>query len=258
MAKATSPKEERVPKVGANVGLRPATATRAGTTRASVEKPGLPSTKPSENLPSRNVVPEHLRKVTGATEEDFEFQLLTQAAGALASAKGDPEDDMRNKLLVAIAALKDIAPRDGLEGMLAVQMIGIHDAAMESLRRAALPDQSLIGREHHLKYATKLTAIFERQVAALDKHRGKGQQKITVEHVTVQAGGQAIVGSVETGRSSAFGRTHASSEPAPAPSGDPSRTKLGEDLSADDMPEQEVLAVDNAPKQVSTRKSKAR
>jgi hypothetical protein len=31
---------------------------------------------------------------------------------------------------------------------------------------------------------------------ALDKHRGKGQQKITVEHVTVEAGGQAIVGNV--------------------------------------------------------------
>ncbi len=37
------------------------------------------------------------------------------------------------------------------------------------------------------------------QVETLDKHRGKSQQKITVEHVNVEAGGQAIVGNVHTG-----------------------------------------------------------
>lgn len=53
-------------------------------------------------------------------------------------------------------------------------------------------------RDQNLKHAVKLLGIYERQLAALDKHRGKGQQKITVEHVTVEAGGQAIVGNVET------------------------------------------------------------
>ena len=33
---------------------------------------------------------------------------------------------------------------------------------------------------------------------ALNRHRGKGQQKVTVEHVHVHAGGQAVVGLVET------------------------------------------------------------
>jgi hypothetical protein len=32
---------------------------------------------------------------------------------------------------------------------------------------------------------------------ALNRHRGKGQQKITVEHVHVHSGGQAVVGIVE-------------------------------------------------------------
>jgi len=32
---------------------------------------------------------------------------------------------------------------------------------------------------------------------ALNKHRGKGQQKVTVEHVHVHEGGQAVVGNVE-------------------------------------------------------------
>jgi hypothetical protein len=36
-------------------------------------------------------------------------------------------------------------------------------------------------------------------VEALNRHRGKGQQKVTVEHVHVHAGGQAVVGIVEAG-----------------------------------------------------------
>ena len=32
----------------------------------------------------------------------------------------------------------------------------------------------------------------------LDKHRSRNPQKVVVEHVNVEAGGQAIVGHVET------------------------------------------------------------
>jgi len=35
------------------------------------------------------------------------------------------------------------------------------------------------------------------QFATLNRHRGKGQQKVTVEHVHVHQGGQAIVGHVQ-------------------------------------------------------------
>jgi hypothetical protein len=50
-----------------------------------------------------------------------------------------------------------------------------------------------------LKHATKLMALYEKQHRALQKSKGKGQQKVTVEHVHVEAGGQAIVGNVEAG-----------------------------------------------------------
>lgn len=83
--------------------------------------------------------------------------------------------------------------------MLAVQMIGTHAAAMECLRRAMLPEQTFAGRDMALKHAHKLMTLYTQQLAALDKHRGKGQQKITVERVTVQSGGQAIVGNVDAG-----------------------------------------------------------
>jgi hypothetical protein len=44
--------------------------------------------------------------------------------------------------------------------------------------------------------AIKLLRTFTMQVEALHRYRGKGQQKVTVEHVHVNAGGQAIVGTV--------------------------------------------------------------
>jgi anaerobic selenocysteine-containing dehydrogenase len=65
--------------------------------------------------------------------------------------------------------------------MLAVQLIASHTAAMESYRRAMLAEQTFEGRQ-----------------AALSQAGGKGQQKVTVEHVHVHAGGQAIVGNVGT------------------------------------------------------------
>ena len=96
--------------------------------------------------------------------------------------------------------LEGIKPQDEIEGMLAAQMVATHSAAMECLRRAMIQNQPALGREQNLKHAAKLLSIYSRQIETLDKHRGKGQQKITVEHVTVEAGGQAMVGHIETGK----------------------------------------------------------
>jgi hypothetical protein len=45
----------------------------------------------------------------------------------------------------------------------------------------------------------KLLRTYTMQVEALQRYRGKGQQKVTVEHVHVHSGGQAIVGAVTQG-----------------------------------------------------------
>ena len=87
---------------------------------------------------------------------------------------------------------------------------------MECFRRAHLPGQPLANREMALKYADKLTRSFAGLVEALDRHRGKGQpQVVRVERVTVEAGGQAIVGAVTQGVGAARNRRI---EPMQAPS----------------------------------------
>jgi hypothetical protein len=51
-------------------------------------------------------------------------------------------------------------------------------------------------RRENLSQANKLCRTYALLLDALNRHRGKGQQKVTVEHVHVNAGGQAIVGVV--------------------------------------------------------------
>jgi len=83
---------------------------------------------------------------------------------------------------------------------MAAQLIAAHNATMECYRRAMIGEQTLEGRRENLNQANKLSRTWATLLEALNKHRGKGQQKVTVEHVHVHQGGQAIVGNVETAR----------------------------------------------------------
>ena len=60
-----------------------------------------------------------------------------------------------------------------------------------------LAEQTFEGRRENLLQANKLSRTYAVLLEALNRHRGKGQQKVTVEHVHVHSGGQAIVGVVE-------------------------------------------------------------
>jgi hypothetical protein len=70
---------------------------------------------------------------------------------------------------------------------------------MECYRRAMIAEQTFEGRRENLSQANKLSRTHATLLEALNRHRGKGQQKVTVEHVHVHDGGQAIVGNVEGG-----------------------------------------------------------
>src|SRR5258707_14567116 len=87
------------------------------------------------------------------------------------------------------AALAGIGPKDEIEGMIGAQLIAAHSAAMECYRRAMLFEQTFGGRRENLSQANKLSRTYAVLLDALNRHRGKGQQKDTVEHVHVHAVG---------------------------------------------------------------------
>jgi hypothetical protein len=91
-----------------------------------------------------------------------------------------------------------VKPRDERKAMLATQMGAIHAATMMLARR--LNHVETIAQQDAAERAlNKLARTFTTQMDALKRYRTGGQQKVTVEHVTVNSGGQAIVGAVTTG-----------------------------------------------------------
>jgi hypothetical protein len=93
--------------------------------------------------------------------------------------------------------------KDRVEAMLIGQMVAANAAAMECLKKASSPETKREHLEQNFKYATKFLDLYLKQFEALDRHRGRGQSTVAVEQVTVQPGGQAIVGNIRTGTDNA-------------------------------------------------------
>jgi hypothetical protein len=127
----------------------------------------------------------------GTTSPAFLDGLLRQVINVSRKGQEPNEGDLNFMLSV----VKGIEPKDEIEAMLAAQMAAVHMASMTFARRLAgvenIPQQDSAERAFN-----KLTRTFAAQMEALKRYRTGGQQKVTVEHVTVQAGGQAIVGNV--------------------------------------------------------------
>ncbi len=128
---------------------------------------------------------------------DHRTTLLGQVSGAIPYGKG--QGTTPGALNFALDAVASLEPRDGLEVMLCSQLVALHSQGMEYMRRAMLPEQTNDGVDHNVNRATKMLRTFATLTESLRAHRGGGKQTMTVEHVTVQAGGQAIVGTVNRG-----------------------------------------------------------
>ena len=136
-------------------------------------------------------------KALGGSQSDTWNQILANQAVAALWTKNSSPDERDKQYVATTAALIGIGPKDELEGMMAAQLIAAHNAAMECYRRAMIGEQTFEGRRENLAQANKLSRTYAALIEALNRHRGKGQQKMTIEHVTVHAGGQAVVGMVE-------------------------------------------------------------
>jgi hypothetical protein len=139
-----------------------------------------------------------LKSIGGSQSDHWNNILANQAMQTLFLKNSSPEEQDK-QLTATVAALVGIAPKDEFEAMMAAQLLAAHNAAMECYRRAMIGEQTFEGRRENLAQASKLSRTFAAVLEALNRHRGKGQQKVTVEHVHVYKGGQAIVGAVSPG-----------------------------------------------------------
>jgi hypothetical protein len=140
-----------------------------------------------------------LVEATGSNHSDLQVLLIQQLLETLWLPTNSKDEETDQRMEAAIAALIAIRPQDALEGSLAVQMVAVHNAALGCLTQ-------FVGAQHspqrfeYIKQAERLMSLYLRQLETLDKHRGIGVARVNVENVNVQAGGQAVVGHVQTER----------------------------------------------------------
>ena len=167
------------------------------------ENPPAPRMKVSDKAGVARISPDHmepalgnalLMEAIGTTDLDFLCGLLEQLANA--GSQGRKVDERRLNFMLSV--VRGVKPKDEVEAMLAAQMAAVHMATMTFARRLAhvdnIPQQDSAERAFN-----KLARTFTVQVEALKRYRTGGEQKVTVEHVHVHHGGQAIVGNVSHG-----------------------------------------------------------
>lgn len=137
----------------------------------------------------------NLMNALGTASLPFMNGLLNQITN-VASQGSEPDEASINFML---SVVDGIEPRDEIEAMLASQMAAVHLATMTFARRLAhvqnIPQQDAAERAFN-----KLARTFTTQVEALKRYRSDGKQTVRVERVTVEAGGQAVVGAVSLPR----------------------------------------------------------
>ncbi|MCJ2036471.1 hypothetical protein MKK54_19895, partial [Methylobacterium sp. J-068] len=117
---------------------------------------------------------------------------------------GKAAETATNSMLAAVAGAK---PANEMEAQLAVQMTAAHHAAMRCLTHAT-GASSVEAMDAAGNLATKLLRTYTKQLEAMAKLKRGGEQKVTVEHVHVYQGGQAIVGNVNVPQGHLTGGHH--------------------------------------------------
>ncbi|MCJ8344832.1 hypothetical protein MJH12_04775 [bacterium] len=134
-----------------------------------------------------------LKLTTGTDQPNLQKLLLAQATNATSiSAPIKKVYDTTAESLFAFDSSSE------LEGMLAVQLVSLHNQAMTSMGRSStlLKEGGSNERvDNAINRTCKLLNTFYKGVQVREKIRNK-EQKIRVEHIHVNDGGQAIIGNV--------------------------------------------------------------
>lgn len=132
-----------------------------------------------------------VKGILALAERDFVDGIVSQ----LANVGGRGQDINERGLNFMLSVIKGTEARNQLEAMLAAQMAAVHMASMTFAGRLAHVDD-IAEQDCAARAFNKLTRTFAMQMEALNRYRSGAEQKVTLQHVSVAEGGQAIVGNV--------------------------------------------------------------
>ena len=131
-----------------------------------------------------------MKRLGGAACDHWNSHFIGKLVAAI---PGGMSPEHRDVLIQAVAGGQlGLKPEDPIEAMLSGQIIAANAAALDLYRRAWLNEGSFEVSTKYLALADKAARTVAVLTEALDRHRGRGQQQITVKHVTVHAD-QAVV-----------------------------------------------------------------
>jgi hypothetical protein len=168
-----------------------------------------------------------LMDALGTVDHDFFNGLVDQLVTV--SIEGSKINERRLNFMLSV--IKGVKPRDQLEAMLAAQMAAVHLASM-SLAQQLANSQSIEHQDSAERAFNKLTRTFATQMEALKRYRARSEQNVTIQNVSVQPGGQAVVGNLAPNLTPATPRDTAALPPAGA-SKPPDLRIVGEPKPAD-------------------------
>lgn len=134
-----------------------------------------------------------IKYLTATTDPELAYEILEKGSRAL------PLKD-RNALNIniAIQSLADSAPKDAIESKFCMQETALYAQGMQYLSRAENSDR-VDHSEFYMRNAIKLLRLRNETIEALTRYHRGGKQCVVVQHVNIENGGQAIVGSVLNG-----------------------------------------------------------
>ena len=154
--------------------------------RARRKKPARSERKPLQEEPGQEA--NAGLDLLGISQTDIAREV---SRGLLSLGREGDTDGLRS----GAAIVRSIQPRTMIEGLLAVQMVAIHLALLRHSRALAKSDTT---NDIQLAQSglNKLARTFALQAETLQRLSDGSTQTIRVERVTVNQGGQAIVGVV--------------------------------------------------------------
>jgi hypothetical protein len=145
------------------------------------------------------------KSLGGGKADEWNDRLSNLTLSALPTAHSKNNDTFTEACLAVSYGVMDMAPADPVEGILIAQLIAANEAALAMYQKGwAQPPEFFEARTKYLQLADKAARTVMMLTERLDHHRGRGQQQITVKHVTtnnVTADQAIIADSVTTGGS---------------------------------------------------------
>ena len=132
-----------------------------------------------------------MSEALGVSDRDAMYGILRQLVKASVNGRKPCAVD----LAFMISMVESIKPRDSIEAMLVAQMVSVHVMTMRYAHQLGRTEDPAL-QDSAGRALARLARTFPAQIEALNRYRRNGEPAVTVQNVSVQDGGKAIVGNV--------------------------------------------------------------